>query len=171
MAERTCTSPNCDRPLLARGLCNTCYGRARYHGNLPERVRRVCMIEGCTRKYEGSGYCKLHRDRKSRHGDPLYVGRRPAGSGHLTPRGYIMGWHPDHPLAGATGFVLEHRVVLFDAIGNGPHPCHWCGKTLTWSPELTVDHLDWDRSNNDPANLVPACAACNGARQKPKTST
>lgn len=76
-----------------------------------------------------------------------------------------------HPLSHTNGHVFAHRVVLYEAIGPGSHPCHWCGTTVTWScgkiaPEfLTVDHLDWDRLNNDPDNLVPSCTPCNTLRR------
>lgn len=72
-----------------------------------------------------------------------------------------------HPLTGSgelSGRAFEHRVVLWNTLGcnslDCAHPCHWCGKTLTWV-NLKADHLDGDRLNNDPANLVPSCNGCN----------
>lgn len=75
----------------------------------------------------------------------------------------------DHPLAIADGTVFEHRKVLYDKIGPGPHMCHWrCGRMLSWDggPQLgiCVDHLDNNRLNNDPENLVPSCRRENIAR-------
>lgn len=87
--------------------------------------------------------------------------------------GYILAHIPGHPLAvNAAGDVLEHRAVLYDAIGPGPHPCEWCGAALDWylrlsrngprpKDALTVDHLDNNTRNNARENLVPACHACN----------
>lgn len=75
-----------------------------------------------------------------------------------------------HPLArGAAGSVGEHRVVLFEKIGPGSHPCAWCGTPVAWFPKtgekrLETDHVDNDGLNNDPANLEPSCSACNGRR-------
>lgn len=64
----------------------------------------------------------------------------------------------------------EHRAVLYDAIGPGPHSCHWCGKTIYWdaaaAERINTDHLDWNRLNNDAANLVPACLDCNTKRRR-----
>lgn len=78
---------------------------------------------------------------------------------------------PDHPLRtnNKTGHVQAHRVALFDAIGPGEHPCHWCNRPLQWMkgrhPDaICVDHLDSNRRNNDPTNLVPSCNQCNRVR-------
>jgi len=65
-------------------------------------------------------------------------------------------------------------VVLYDAIGPGPHECHWnrvtgCGKVaLEWGggQGIVVDHLNGDTLDNRPENLVPSCKVCNTRRQK-----
>lgn len=73
-----------------------------------------------------------------------------------------------HPLAGNR--VLQHRVRLFDAIGPGPHPCHWCRRVVSWDIKyplpgaLVVDHHDCDKSNNAVSNLLVSCQPCNAAR-------
>lgn len=80
---------------------------------------------------------------------------------------------PDHPLADRRGTLTEHRKVLYDAIGGGPHPCHWCGLALSWRShnqhkpkpdDLIVDHLNGDKLDNSRENLVPSCQACNVAK-------
>lgn len=79
-----------------------------------------------------------------------------------------------HQLADAQGSVYVHRLVLFEAIGVGPHPCWWCGMLLEWRPfdgrswsgVLVVDHLDGDASNNVASNLVPSCFSCNVHRAR-----
>jgi hypothetical protein len=60
----------------------------------------------------------------------------------------------------------EHRRVLRAVIGDEPHPCHWCNRMLTWGVDLHVDHLDHDKLNNDPHNLVPSCQPCNNRRTR-----
>ncbi len=67
--------------------------------------------------------------------------------------------------------VYEHKLVLFNAIGIGPHPCHWCGRELHWEKgtkgaALIADHLDSNPANNDPANLVASCNGCNTIRAR-----
>jgi hypothetical protein len=79
---------------------------------------------------------------------------------------------PSHPIAPPSGVLAVARIVLYEKLGPGEHPCHWCGKTLRWiagggpgTPgSLLADHLDWNRHNDDPANLVAACQPCNGHR-------
>lgn len=77
----------------------------------------------------------------------------------------------DHPVSPKSGMVALARIVLYDAIGEGPHPCHWCGNDVEWMPgrglapgALVVDHLDHDPTNDALENLVPACSVCNAGR-------
>jgi 5-methylcytosine-specific restriction endonuclease McrA len=35
---------------------------------------KSCSVDGCTRRYNGKGYCAMHGLRVQRHGDPHYVG-------------------------------------------------------------------------------------------------
>lgn len=77
--------------------------------------------------------------------------------------GYVWVHAPGHPVARADGSAFEHRVVLYDRIGPGPHPCVWCSRELEWS-EIKVDHLNEVKDDNTPDNLVPACGRCNEAR-------
>jgi hypothetical protein len=69
-----------------------------------------------------------------------------------------------HPLAEKRGQVYEHRLVLYEAIGPKPQRCHWCATTVEWNSTLHVDHLDGDKTNNTPTNLVASCGRCNRAR-------
>lgn len=100
-------------------------------------------------------------------------GSQQASGESFTGTGYkFLTMQYDHPLATAGNVVMQHRAVLLDKIGPGPHACYWnsrygCGKTqLEWGGQagICVDHLDGDRLNNDPDNLVPCCIGCNTRR-------
>lgn len=84
----------------------------------------------------------------------------------------VLTMHHEHPLATSGGCLLEHRKVLYEKIGPGPHPCYWLNRygcdnsQLAWGglSGIVVDHLDDDGLNNDPDNLVPSCRGCNTRR-------
>jgi hypothetical protein len=90
----------------------------------------------------------------------------------MTPTRVIR--KPGHPLAYKDGRIKEHRFVLYEKIGPGPHACHWCGREIQWMPGgraafrdrryLVPDHLDTNPLNNAPGNLVPSCVPCNSSR-------
>lgn len=92
-----------------------------------------------------------------------------------TPKGYRMVKAGDHPLAGRSGVILLHRKLLYDRIGPGRHPCHWCGELVEWRTgrlregALLVDHVNHDKLDNSPENLVPSCNPCNGHRLRGET--
>lgn len=74
-----------------------------------------------------------------------------------------------HPLADKRGRVRLHRLVLWDRLGPGAHPCHWCGQELHWRPTpdqvaLVGDHVDANPTNNAAENIVAACQPCNATR-------
>lgn len=96
----------------------------------------------------------------------------PVGPKKATVKGPRLRRVRDHSLAPPSGMVAVCRLVLYDKIGPGPHPCHWCGREVAWlvgagpgAPgNLIADHLDWDIHNNAPENLVPSCNRCNVLR-------
>lgn len=89
----------------------------------------------------------------------------------ISSEGYRVISALGHPMADRIGRAYEHRVVLYDRIGPGPHRCVWCGDLVSWRRQLgykrlVVDHLDERRLNNNPENLAPSCTYCNSMRQK-----
>lgn len=134
---------------------------------------RLCSIAGCSKRRFARGWCKVYYTRWLRHGDPLTV---LTGLTWITSGGYAKrGGSAAHPLADGNGAVYVHRAVLYDRIGIGPHACWWCDTPVEWTAwtfgqptdgVLVADHLDGDRLNNNPDNLVPSCVRCNQHRPR-----
>lgn len=108
--------------------------------------------------------CEKHYHRMYRHGDVHAKARstKPKQRYRLA-----VGNFAGHPLCPPCGRVYEHRLALFDAIGYGPHWCHWCGVSVQWQiggDGLQADHMDGDKRNNHASNLVPSCPTCNAGR-------
>lgn len=126
----------------------------------------LCVTEGCgnSRGYK-SGLCNSCYYRLKRTGT---LARREYAYRSMHSRGYVVLATDDHPLS-VNGRLMEHRKVLYDVIGNGPHPCHWCANPVNWArganmKALVPDHLDANKSNNNISNLVASCAMCNSRR-------
>lgn len=116
----------------------------------------TCGAPGCeSRRYlrNRSRYCNPHRWRLKRYGS--FEAPIRALVPYVETNGYVK-----------VGHRYVHREVLFAKIGDGEHPCNWCGRVLTWGLDLLTDHVDGDKLNNEPSNLVPACNPCNVRRGK-----
>lgn len=158
-----CTVEGCEKPVFSHGLCQKHNWRKKHYGDVSyRRWQQYCNVEGCERPHAKGGYCSMHIQRVRKYGKPELPLRT------LAPKHYRIIQRPDHPLAMRNGHVYEHRAALYDKIGPGGFPCYWCGKLVYWDKAypkdddaLLVDHLDFDRHNNDPSNLVPSCNKCN----------
>lgn len=125
---------------------------------------KACSVEGCEKiaNRSGFGLCETHYYRKRRHGTTEFV-----GGGSMEDKehseGYVIRRAKGHPMAVGQSRAYVHRMVYFDAYGEGPFNCKWCGKEVNWS-NLHIDHIDDDKKNNDLSNLAATCAGCNTAR-------
>ena len=170
----TCTIEGCDRELLCRGVCNAHYRWFRRRGQMVGRTPvGACRIDGCEKPHKGHGLCGMHYQRFKKYGDPGPAERllAPTGSSWMVGR-YLAMTSASHPLANRAGTVYVHRVVLYEAIGPGEHPCWNCARLVSWDLTapfdelgLTVDHIDCVTTNNAPENLRPSCQSCNSSRR------
>src|SRR5690242_14904452 len=96
----------------------------------------TCTVPECDKPLRSryAQWCKMHYHRWYRHGSTDKVS---VGSGLSVSHGrrYRTVTAKGHPLASKNGTVYEHRKVLFDTIGPGPHACHWCDTTVQWLPK------------------------------------
>ena len=94
-----------------------------------------CSIVGCNSKVHGLGLCNRHYKRMINNGSPLSLRIRKAGMGTPHISGYWV-----HKINGKS--ILRHILVAEKALG----------KSLPVGAE--VHHVDLDRSNDNPSNLV-----------------
>lgn len=94
-----------------------------------------CAVSACEIEATRKGLCNKHYRRMKAHGDPNTVVNRPAGSGTPHNRGYWM-----YEINGRS--VMRHILLAETALG----------KPLPHGAE--VHHVDEDRGNDSPGNLV-----------------
>lgn len=168
-----CTKEECFNPVKARGFCHNHYEqfrRTQAFQRVWSRQAGQCLFENCTNTdLKAKGLCHRHYIIYWKYGRTHHV-LQPKGS-ESNSHGYRVVTRKDHILSPPSGRVGVHRIVLFDRIGFGPHKCHWCSEALSWGSSLVVDHLDFNRANNDPNNLVPSCNACNVRRTPSSLAT
>jgi len=153
MPAKTCSIDGCEKRTSGRGLCSSHYHRLRRYGDplhipsqakqrkwdAPDGTRVACQMDDCAKPVKAVGLCAMHYMRLRQHGDPTVTLRRYGVYRIILSSGYVGVWMPGHPLAGDHGYVLEHRLVMYD-LGHAVDGMH-------------VHHIDHDRTNNDPANL------------------
>ena len=165
--RETCIKNGCGTKQRFKGLCS------KHYTEYLSKGYKGCSVDACKNKVRsaGSPYCDTHYYRVRRSGT---INLQSVSKRHITDMGYIK-IKASHTLSDKRGWVSEHRLVLFNKIGPGKHPCYWCGREVDFDLEypkdlgaLVIDHLDGNKENNNPDNLVPSCAVCNLKRGAPK---
>lgn len=128
----------------------------------------MCKIDGCNRvsAYKEQDVCQKHYFRFMRYG--TYELNRKRKYRLSNPAGYQSIFEPKHPLAQKSGYVYEHRFIVFNEYGYNLPDCELCGKPTRWDT-CHIDHIDEDVTNNILKNLRPVCRPCNTNRgRKPE---
>jgi hypothetical protein len=129
---------------------------------------KSCTVSECGKKVRSphADYCQMHYMRVRRNGS---TDAHKPSQYLMHSHGYVLVYAPQHPLTvrHSGSYEYEHRVVFYDAHGEGPFECHWCGTGISWE-SMHVDHLNGVRDHNRIDNLVASCPKCNQWRGKEK---
>ncbi len=168
---RVCAETGCEKTVKSRSMCSMHYE----YWRISERGE-TCTYTGCEGVARTRGWCALHYARWKKHKDPSVVLL------HVTPftgaaegtrlriKAYWRVKIPNHPMADKKGWVIEHRMLMYDRFGPGPHPCWCCCEELKWEPfargastkgKIVINHLNEDGHDNRMKNLVFSCVECN----------
>lgn len=131
-------------------MCGMHYLRQREHGDpgSPGSTRMeptpdgLCSVEGCEKPTIGKQLCSMHLSRLKTKGDVGSAESLRVKDGRLLRRdGYVGVFMPNHPNANGDGYVLEHRLVMAEALGR------------PLAERENVHHINGVRSDNRPENL------------------
>lgn len=105
------------------------------------RLGRLAKRYGCSKQTILNRMNEAGIPSHPKHSAPGAANGAWKGGRYFDADGYVLVWAPDHPAATKEGRVREHRLVMERELGR-----------YLLATEV-VDHIDGNRSNNDPSNL------------------
>lgn len=177
----SCSVAGCEKPVRARGWCNSHYLRWRRCGD-PLGLRGsyeprtgTCIIDGCDRPIEGRRLCKKHWFRLKRHGDPEEGGTAwgepqrfldEVASTHIGTECLLWPFARNGAGYAMCGDKLAHRIVCEQQHGKPPTPeheaAHSCGKGHLGC--ISRQHLGWKTRKENAADKITHGTSNRGER-------
>lgn len=110
---------------------------------------KPCCSYECLGEYRKTVYLGENNPNYGNTGvnNPMYIGKK------TSSYGYTLISMPDHPFANGDGYVFEHRLVAEKYLLNDTNSVEIDGKRYL-SKDFEVHHIDHNRKNNDPDNLL-----------------
>lgn len=107
-----------------KGICKNCKTEFETYKSPSRENPKFCSIKCIGESQKGKN-------------NPAYNGGK-----YFDSNGYVVLFMPNHPNKGVKNTVLEHRFIMECKLG----------RYLT--KEECVHHIDFDKKNNDPSNLM-----------------
>lgn len=146
--SESCDASGCDRPVLARGLCNS-----HYHKDWKRRNPGYMKAYQPRWRAANPGYDRRWRaenpERAKAIADRAYANNREANVARSVAR--------KRGIRMASSQTMDYRTVL---LGD---PCSYCG-----GPATEIDHIEpvATSGSNEWPNLTAACRGCNPSKGK-----
>lgn len=122
-----------------------------------------CSVENCNGKHFAKKFCRIHYNRFKKHGNPniKYKRGRKAGFTGLNKGENNPRWN-----GGSSEYKNHYEMKKLRKTILSHHPnCIRCNEKA-----VQIHHLDKDKSNHAPKNLVPVCRNCHRGHYHKRTT-